>query len=137
MSFARRQLEAAITTEMSSLTGEDDPAGRDELIASIAARSRDRAGEGRFYRLQAANGTRLAGNLPALDPRPTWRELPVDGSAVSPPDDEPHAILIEARRLSDGSILFVGRDMRDASDLEEVLQQTFGWTAWRRSLWRS
>ncbi len=129
LSFARRQLEAAIIIEMSSLMGEDDPAGRGELIASLAARSRDRAGEGRFYRLQAANGGQLAGNLPALDPTPAWREWQVVGSAVSPPDDEPHTILIEARGLSDGSVLFVGRDMRDASDLEEVLQQTFGWTA--------
>ena len=129
ITFARRQLETAVSSELSALAGEDDPTGLDELSAAIEARSRDLAREGHYYRLQSSDGRRVAGNLPAMSVAPEWRKLPIPGSAVLPPDDEPHAVLVQARPLQTGGALFVGRDERELTDLEEVLEQTFAWTA--------
>ena len=129
ITFARRQLGAAVASELSVLAGEDDPTGLGELTATIEARSRDLAREGHYYRLQSAEGRRLAGTLPDMSVAPEWRELPIAGAAVLPPDDESHAILVQARPLQTGGILFVGRDEREVTELEEVLEQTFAWTA--------
>ena len=40
VAYARRQLETAITTELSALIGEDDPAGLDELVATSTRAAR-------------------------------------------------------------------------------------------------
>ena len=128
IAYARHQLKTAVSTEFSALAGEEDPAGVEELTATIAARSRDLGSEGHSYRLQSADGQRLAGTMPAMDLVPEWRELRIAGNAVLPPDDEPHSILVQARPLPFGGALFVGRDMRDLAELKEVLQQTFAVT---------
>ena len=79
--------------------------------------------------MRSADGHRLAGTLPDMSATPEWREVPVAGRDVVPPDDETHAILVQARPLPTGGALFVGRDMRDVADLEELLEQTFAWAA--------
>lgn len=128
-SFARRQLESAVAAEAAALAGEDDPSGREELIASIEARTRDRRAEGHWYRLQSPGGAVLAGGLPQFPPQPEWQTVSVPGGKVIPPDDEPHRVLVQVRRLANGDLLLVGREMQDEADLTEVLEQAFGFAS--------
>lgn len=79
-----------------------------------------------FHAFVAADGTVIA-NLPSWPARPSdgWRrfeaDLYVDG------DEEDHEALVYERQFRDGARLFVGRDIEDIDEREELIEQLMLW----------
>jgi len=124
--YARTQLRAAITAELTTLVEERSSDGLAELVHTIELRTRNGAAAGHGYLLRSADGRRLAGTLAPEVERPGWQDLAIAADPPGTSDDEPHRVEVLGETLPTGELLMVGRDTRDVSDVEERLIQSFG-----------
>ncbi len=69
-----------------------------------------------YYLLQEADGTKLAGNLPAMHPVFTLTTIPPPAGVRNPED---HGVLGEGKLLPDGSYIFAGADSHQLVELRE------------------
>ena len=118
------QMRGAISAELSFLAQEGRVKGADELRMLVDARANAADSASSYYLLQDPAGRRLAGNLPA---QPAGegefnRRLQPLNTARSAEEREGTALL-RAQTLSDGSLLFIGRDLKDLDDISKLVNQ--------------
>jgi signal transduction histidine kinase len=104
----------------------------DRVIRAIELRMVDLRPPRRYYLLQNADGERVAGNLPPMDPIEGEIELPVSflfpdrrSRADEPADRYP--VLAHGRRLENGVFLLVGENRYRAMKAREAIVRAFGW----------
>ena len=79
-----------------------------------------------FFLLQTAQGRRLAGNLPAMPPRPGTMQLPYP-RLTQGGEEEGHEILGRGKFLAPGLFVFVGRDLYFANSAKEKILHALIW----------
>jgi signal transduction histidine kinase len=77
--------------------------------------------EGYIYLLQAPDGTKLAGQLPAMAPVEGWLEI------VPPRGDEDEPFVARGTFLPDKSFLLIGHDAHDLHDAVELVEDGILW----------
>jgi signal transduction histidine kinase len=120
--FMERQIDASISGEIAEIQAAA-PAGdivafRD-VVAGLIARSPDF-----FYLLQDANGTVLAGNLPATEPRTGVRQWPGSARHRGKPFS---GIRGRGIPIGSGGYLFVGLSTVQLHEMEELLGDAALW----------
>jgi signal transduction histidine kinase len=110
------QLDHRIRAETSLLTAEYERVGRQALIAAIRARQKQHRGSDLGYRLVAADGKHLAGDLEAKMPKPGWEEHLRTGHGKDA--DEAQAL---TTLLSDGSRLLVATSREPVIEVDTML----------------
>jgi len=103
--------------------------GRDALARMIDARGS--GGGAVAYGLESPDGERLGGDLslpirPAAGRQAGWVEMP-EAENNEPPEAKPEIVRAYVSRLSDGSILIVGDELRRADDALRRVMAAFGW----------
>ncbi len=116
------QLAARIETEVGYLSGEYRTGGLHRLVATIAERGR---GPGALdYLVQASDGSRLAGELPAVGQRRGWMLL---SARESGDEGVSETLRTLAVALPGGVVLAVGDDLRRVTEAEEAVLRAFAW----------
>jgi signal transduction histidine kinase len=122
-----RQVEAAIRADATALVERRDSGGRGALITAIEDRLALDVQNEALYLLEAADRSRLAGNLSAwpveADVDSAWIRMPLqrDGGAT-----EARLLRLE---LEDGERLLVGRDVAEKLRLRGLLSEGIAWAA--------
>jgi signal transduction histidine kinase len=119
----RQEVQTRILGEVASLTALYRDKGLDYVVTAIAHDER-RPG-GLEYRLIAADGRPISGDLPATGAGPGWTYL--DWDDAHEPGRPFQDILIYTARLPDRSILTVGQDLSEESKLRHALRRTLFW----------
>jgi signal transduction histidine kinase len=117
----REEIEETAAEEyqaVSNAFATDGVAGVKALIDQRAAPVID---EGYIYLLQAPDGAKLAGQIPALAPSEGWREI------VPPNGDEDEPFIAKGAFLPDGSFLLVGHDAHALHDAVELVEEGIIW----------
>jgi signal transduction histidine kinase len=104
----------------------------DRVIRAIELRMVDLRPPRRYYLLQNADGERVAGNLPPMDPIEGEIELPVsslfpDGRSKADEPADRYPVLAQGRRLENGVFLLVGENRYRAMKAREAIVRAFGW----------
>jgi signal transduction histidine kinase len=120
--FMERQIDASISGELAEIqaaapTG--DSAALRDVVAGLIARSPDF-----FYLLQNADGSVLAGNLPAMEPRAGVRQWPGSARHRGTPFS---GIRGRGIRTDWGGYLFVGLSTVQLHELEELFEHAAVW----------
>lgn len=115
------EIEEAVTEEYRTLSAAYGIGGTAAVKALIAARAAPVIDEGHIYLLQSPDGTRLAGQLPEMDPVEGWLEI------VPPMGDEDEPFVAKGAFLPDRSFLLVGRDAHDLHDAVELVEDGILW----------
>jgi signal transduction histidine kinase len=119
-------VEAAVAREADALGDIYIVDGAAALEAALRRRAATVSERKAFHAFVAADGHTLA-NLPSWPARPGsgWKrfeaDLYVDG------DEEDHEALVHEQSFRDGARLFVGRDIEDIDEREEVIEQMILW----------
>jgi signal transduction histidine kinase len=113
-----RETVAEEYQDVSAAYGTSGAAGVQALIEERAVPVID---EGYIYLLQAPDGAKLAGQLPAMAPFEGWLDI------VPPRGDEDEAFLARGASLPDGSFLLVGHDAHDLHDAVELVEEGIMW----------
>lgn len=119
-------VEAAVAREADALGDIYIVDGAAALEAALRRRAATVSERKAFHAFVAADGRTLA-NLPSWPARPGsgWKrfeaDLYVDG------DEEDHEALVHEQSFRDGARLFVGRDIEDIDEREEVIEQMILW----------
>lgn len=125
--YMARQLDASIAAQVADLVG--DPATEDlaQLAALVRQREETPGTREFYYLLENASGRRMAGNLPSIEPRRGWLDLPMPN--VSSDDAEQgHAIRAFGERLSGGAFLLVALDTYRLGEVSELMARVFAWS---------
>lgn len=115
-------VERAVLRETDTLADTYMLEGRDALIEELRRRATTPADRLAFHAFIDPQG-RVVANLPSWPARASdgWRrieaDLYVDG------DEEDHEALVYERAFRDGARLFVGRDIEEIDDREELIEQ--------------
>ena len=123
------QMRARILAETESLRAERRTAGPAALARAVR---RDGRGAGALdYRVQAADGSRIAGELPRLPPRAGWTILArPTGQAERETEqrgENPERLLVLMTPLDAGSWLAVGDDLGRISEVQDAILAAFAW----------
>lgn len=114
-----QQLETRVQSALHHFA-EDFPNGGAQALVTHA--SQYGRGMGALdYLVQAADGTRLAGELPAVGSRRGWLRLTANVQ------DEPQPVLAFAKELPDGVVIAVGDNLRRVRDAEAAVLRAFVW----------
>lgn len=122
--YTERQFDSTLATVVTQLT-EDYPNEPPQEIASDIEQSltQDPAGPG-YYLFQAADGRRLAGNLPAMAPAPGPVDLAISGGGKEGGERRLRGI---GKLLADGAFVLVAADRAPIDDLQELWLRGLGW----------
>ncbi len=118
-----QQLTARIETEIAFLRDEYRAGGLARLVDDVTVR--ERGASGLDYLVQAADGARLAGEMPALGARRGW--LDVEPGAMTEDGDSPEPLRAFAVTLPGGVAIAVGDDLGRIADAEEAILTAFAW----------
>lgn len=106
--------------------------GVDPVARAIQLRVADLRPPRRYYLLQDADGERIAGNLPPMEPVEGDRVLPVSylfpdrrPQADNPADAYP--VVAQGQRLDNGEFLLIGESRYRAIKAQEAMGWAFGW----------
>jgi signal transduction histidine kinase len=118
-----------IAEEADALQSVFSDQGRDRLAKLIDARGS--GGGALAYGLEGPKGERLVGNLSlprrlAESRQGGWVEMP-EAESDEPPETKPEVIRAYVSRLSDGSTLIVGDELRRVDDALRGVMTAFGW----------
>ncbi len=117
------QMSGDIAGDRRALLASVEDGGADGLRAAVETRT-DAARDGqRFYLLEAADGSVLEGNLPALPVPDGWAWLTVPRRA-----DRDAVLLVNGVGLTNGWGLMVGRSAEQLDALESTFLSAFVWT---------
>lgn len=118
-----QQMRARIEAEASFLKGDFKSDGLSGLLAAVRRRVH---GVGEFdYLVQAADGSRLAGNLPRIAPAEGWITLAVPAEAGE--QGGPDNVKAFAVSLPGGGLLAVGGDQSGLGNAQEAMLTAFAW----------
>ena len=120
-----QQMRGRIESEVAALQAEERAGGLDHLVA--AATARGRGARALDYRVEAADGRVLAGDLPAVGGRTGWLELRAEEPPRVDGDGGPERVRALAARLEGGGLLVVGEDLDRLDDVDEAILRAFGW----------
>ena len=123
------QMRARILAETASLHAEWRTGGLGALVEAVR---RDGRGAGALdYGVQAADGGRVAGELPRLAPRPGWVRLArPTGDAEQEAEqrgEHPERLLVLMTPLGAGHWLGVGDDLGRISEVQDAILAAFAW----------
>jgi signal transduction histidine kinase len=134
VSAVEQQLHDSITREMRLLVNVYDSRGLDALERGVSRRTSELTSPRRYYRLQAADGQRIAGNLPRLEPLEAVMVMPVpepeeirQAKAVEGATSD--SMIAQGRRLSGGEYLLVGENRYRLVKAKEAIIGAVGWGA--------
>jgi signal transduction histidine kinase len=119
----RHELHARILGEVTALEALYRSKGPAEVARAMTLDER-RPG-GLEYRLAGPDGRALAGDLPATGAGPGWTYLDWDDEAV--PGRPFQDLIVYTQALPDRSILTVGQDLSEESQLRHALGRTLFW----------
>lgn len=120
-SWWRSEIQEEVTEEYQALADAYSHGGTAALKALIDERAVPVIDEGRIYLLQAPDGTKLAGQLPAMTPTEDWLDV------VPPSGEEDEPFIAKAGLLPDRSFLVVGHDAHDLHDAVELVEEGIMW----------
>ncbi len=127
--FAGHATDTALVYESQLLRGEARAHGPDTLGQLIIKRQRIVHGRQYLYLLLDPLGRRVSGDLPATTARAGWGDLSVaEFAQPKEPSDGPVTVRTYGVRLADGSILVVGRDISDLTELSDWLRLVTLWS---------
>jgi signal transduction histidine kinase len=119
--YLTRRVDSILNTEMSALLRSPPTQVRERLSEELTLNGNRMNVFGLFM----ASGTRIAGNL--VDLPPTL--LTGDGPVEAPPTAEfPASTRLIARRLADGEILVVGRDIDQLQQMRSIITHALTWS---------
>ena len=117
----REEIEETVAKEHQSLSTAYASGGIAAVKALIDERAVPVIDEGYIYLLQAADGTKLAGQMPSMTPVDGWLDV------VPPRGDEDEAFVSKGALLPDGSFLLAGHDAHDLLDAMELVEDGILW----------
>jgi signal transduction histidine kinase len=120
--YVEQDVDGTVSGAVASLTAETAGLGPDESIARIEAligRS-----PGLFFLLEDGAGNLRAGNLPAMKPRIGTFQL---RRPLSGPGDRAKEVRGQGILLGNGDYLFVGLNVYQLHEMQEVIDRGFGW----------
>jgi signal transduction histidine kinase len=117
----RGEIEETVAEEHQELAAASTAGGTAAVQALIIERAVPVIDEGYIYLLQAPDGAKLAGQLPAMMPVEGWVEI------VPPRGEEDEPFIAMGSVLSDGSFLLVGHDAHDLHDAMELVVDGILW----------
>lgn len=117
-----RQLAARIDAEINLLKGELRTEGPEELVREV--QERDNFFDALEYALANADGTMLAGSLPAVPVTLGWRDVGIRGQQ---PVNDAKSFRIKTVLLDNGFRLAVGADLSSKGDIRRAFLEALGW----------
>jgi signal transduction histidine kinase len=117
----RGEIRETVTEEYETLSAAYGTGGTAGVKALIEERAVPVMEEGYIYLLQAPDGAKLAGQLPAMAPVEDWLDV------VPPRGDEDEAFIAKGAFLPDRSFLLVGHDAHDLHDVVELIEEGIMW----------
>jgi signal transduction histidine kinase len=117
----REEIEETAAEEYQAVSNAFTADGLAGVKALIDQRAAPVIDEGYIYLLQAPDGAKLAGQIPALAPSEGWREI------VPPNGDEDEPFIAKSAFLPDGSFLLVGHDAHALHDAVELVEEGIVW----------
>ena len=128
----RGQMQTEIRTQLNAMVEEAKAEGIETIVQDITEHIAQATGTTGFFFLSDSVGKKLAGNLENITLIDGWRETGVGEIAASPLGtavDEDHQIWAQGAHLPDGSFLLVGQDAFRLLSAQEVIINTFAWSA--------
>lgn len=119
--YWRAEIEEAVDDEYEVMSAAHHSGGVPAVEALIERRALPVTDEGYIYLLQAPDGTKLAGQMPAMAPDEDWLEI------VPPGGDDDEPFVAKGALLPDGSFLLVGHDAHALHDAVELVQEGILW----------
>jgi signal transduction histidine kinase len=134
VSTVEQQLHDSITREMRLLVNVYDTRGLDALERGVNRRTSELTSPRRYYRLQDADGERIGGNLPRLEPVEAVivMHVPVPDEVRQAKAEEgamSDSMIAQGRRLSGGEYLLVGENRYRLVKAKEAIIGAVGWGA--------
>lgn len=117
----RGEIEETVAEEYQAVSDAFVADGQAGVKALIDQRAVPVIDEGYIYLLQAPDGTKLAGQLPAGAPAEGWLEI------VPPNGEEDEPFIAKGAFLPDGSFLLVGHDAHALHDAVELVEEGIVW----------
>jgi signal transduction histidine kinase len=118
--FMRHQIDDSVNNEVDEILA-DSPGRNPDAIAQVV-QGLAKHPSGFYYLLQDSKGQVLAGNLPAIDPKPgvrEWRKTKSKNSGLSA--IRGHGVVLP------GAYLFVGWSTHQLLEMEEMVVGAFAW----------
>ena len=128
----REQIRTEVESDLHALTVEAGADGLDTIIQDINERIQPISGSTAYYFLADAQGKKLAGNLANIVTRDGWQEIPLDGPEIAKSEslaDADHQLWGQGVHLADGSFLLTGQDAYRVLSAQEVIINSFAWSA--------
>ena len=119
--YWKAEIEEAVEDEYEMMSAAHSSGGVPALQALIEQRALPVTDEGYIYLLQAPDGTKLAGQMPAMAPDEEWLEI------VPPGGDEDEPFVAKGVLLPDRSFLLVGHDAHTLHDAVELVEEGILW----------
>ena len=117
----RGEIEETVAEEYQAVSDAFAAGGTAAVKALIEERAAPVIDEGYIYLLQAPDGAKLAGQLPATAPTEGWREI------VPPNGEEDEPFIAKGAFLPDGAFLLVGHDAHALHDAVELVEEGIIW----------
>lgn len=115
------EIEETVAEEYQTVSDAFATGGSAGVQALIEERATPVIDEGYIYLLQAQDGVKLAGQLPAAAPSEGWQEI------VPPNGEEDEPFIAKGAFLPDGSFLLVGHDAHALHDAVELVEEGIIW----------
>lgn len=117
----RGEIEETVAEEYQAVADAFATGGSDGVRALIGQRAEPVIEEGYIYLLQAPDGAKLAGQLPAAASSEGWQEI------VPPNGEEDEPFIAKGAFLPDGAFLLVGHDAHALHDAIELVEEGIIW----------
>jgi signal transduction histidine kinase len=117
----RSEIKETVAEEYDALSAAFAANGASGVKAQIEERAAPVIDEGYIYLLQAPDGEKLAGQLPAMTPAEGSLEI------VPPRGEEDEPFLAKGAFLPDRSFLLVGHDAHDLHDAVDLVEEGIVW----------
>lgn len=117
--FIERQIDQSLLIEMASLESQ----GQADMAQVIAERLSAPSTREFIYLLQDRDGQRMAGNLPPQAVIEGWQNFEIPDQTSK--DGDPTQLRAFAKRLANGGLLLVARDMDELDELTDFMENSF------------